>query len=176
VVSRVRLAITRAALLANLGAGCADAPPEALPTLEPDAARDAMDDTRVTLACDLSLRLGLGGAPFAPLSSEVPILPLERGPQGLQHVVLSAQAAIPPGFSRLQLALTAPDEANPRAAMTLTLPWTAVAGANGDAEVTGVLFVIEAPDAVLETPLRLTAQVDGARAACADHAVVVRWQ
>ncbi len=175
--------MVRAGLLGVVGAGllgpaCASEGPD--PRDGDDAAASDAGQTETTgpvdAPCDGPLTLGLGAAPFSPLPTARVTLPLERGPQGLQHVVMSARAPVTPGFRPLTLALTAPGEPSPRAAMTLTLPWTASAEDAGLSEVVGVLFVIEAPDEVLEVPLTLSARVEAPAPSCAEAEVEVVWQ
>ncbi len=118
--------------------------------------------------CDFELRLGTGTDRFAPLGDT---LLLERGAQGLQHILLALEAdEVPAGFHVTTAALysVASTEA-PRAKMALTLPWQA-------GWASRVLFVIEDPARVVDIPLELVATVRGPNGlGCGRAPVVVRW-
>lgn len=107
--------------------------------------------------CDFALRLGTGESTFEPMPQT---LTLERGGQGLQHLFLSLEApasSLAPGFHTLSAALYAPNEATPRAHMTLTLPFSS--RPPDSATATGILFVIEDPTRVVGPALDLVVTV-----------------
>lgn len=119
--------------------------------------------------CDFVLDLGTGADVFEPLGGS---LLLERGAQGLQHLMLAFSASeVPAGFHVTTAALYAAggSEETPRARMALTIPWS-------EGQATGILFVIEDPARVVDVPLELVATVSGPGGlGCGRAPVEVRW-
>jgi hypothetical protein len=152
-----------------LNAAC-DAP---VPSEEVNADEvDEFDTFKVD--CDFEIALGVGVEAFEPLQESGNILRLERGNQGLQHVIISAKADIARGFHPLTLALRAEGETEPRATTTVSVPWGR--GEGDEAIVLGLLFVIELPERVLEAPLTLAACVEtSAGRGCGEVPVEVSW-
>lgn len=123
--------------------------------------------------CDFALRLGTGETTFLPMPQT---LTLERGGQGLQHIFLSLEAqtsSLAPGFHTMSAALYAPNEATPRAHMTLTLPFSSRPPDTTSA--TGILFVIEDPTRVVGPTLDLVVTVQTpADLGCARASIDIR--
>lgn len=119
--------------------------------------------------CAFALDLGTGADVFEPLGDS---LLLERGAQGLQHLMLAFSASeVPAGFHVTTAALYAAGGAEeaPRARMALTIPWR-------EGLATGILFVIEDPARVVDVPLELVATVSGPGGlGCGRAPVEVRW-
>ncbi len=119
--------------------------------------------------CDFDVALGTGSDSFTPLTET---LLLERGAQGLQHILLALAADEVPAGLHVTTAALYPrggvDEA-PLARMALTIPWQT-------GRALGVLFVIEDPAPIVAAPLDLVVTVSGpAGLGCARAPVVVRW-
>jgi hypothetical protein len=126
-------------------------------------------------SCDFDLVLGQGVEAFEPCDGDEKTLILERGNQGLQHVIVSARAPIRGGFHPLSLSLWQEGDDAPLVTSTLSVPWGQTDG--GLSQVLGVLFVIETPETVIDRPLRLEARVspEGQALGCATLPVEVRW-
>ncbi len=126
-------------------------------------------------SCDFDLVLGQGVEAFEPCAGDKKVLILERGNQGLQHVIISARAPIGGGFHPLSLSLWQEGDDAPLVESTLSVPWGQTDG--GLSQVLGVLLVIETPETVIDRPLRLEARVspEGQGVGCASLPVAVRW-